>query len=79
MDCNGYEIPSQQLDRGRAAMRNKNNDFDGGKAHWFSPRSQRPSEIDLSLQNPLIFINNQWQYYALDWDKIQQDFFTWGG
>ena len=30
------------------------------------------------LQNPLIFIINQWPYYALDWDKIQQEFFGRG-
>ena len=31
------------------------------------------------LPNPLIFIINQWQYYALDWGKIQQEFFGKGG
>jgi hypothetical protein len=64
---------------GRAVMYNKNNGFCKGKAHGLLFHPLRSSEIDLTPQNPLIFINNQWQYYALDWDKIQQDFSASGG
>ena len=53
---------------------NKNNDFGGIYARGLASPFQSQSGVDRFPPNPLILINNQWQYYALDWDKIQQDF-----